>query len=177
MAPVSYIFAALLAGSCTIPRTTGMLLTGIAALLLFNSAHFQLKISDEISQVKPLLEHMEKNAKVLPMTFNPSSEHLDHKFFPEFHSHDYFYYHIIQGGGVSPYLFPSPMLPVQVRPGLDLPHVIHGFSWQEQGYAYRYIMARKAPKGFQPFVQKYAKLKAKNGDWMLFENRTPATGN
>ncbi|MDD5758171.1 MAG: hypothetical protein PHI06_03715 [Desulfobulbaceae bacterium] len=170
MAPISYLFAAILAGYCTLSRTMGLGLAAIAALLIVQSTTLQAAISKETAEIAPILTEMEPNAAILPMTFQTESAILDRHFFPEAHSHDYFYYHLLVGGGASPYLFPSPMLPVLLKAGVDLPKATHDFSWQEHGSRYDYILTRGAPAEFTPFVKRYAPLVGQSGEWLLFKN-------
>jgi hypothetical protein len=173
MAPISYLFAAILAGYCTLSRGTGLGLATLAALLISQSTSMQVAIAKETAEIKPLILRMEPNATVLPMTFRTESAILDGHFFPEAHSHDYFYYHLLVGGGASPNLFPSPMLPVRFKPGVNLPKATHDFSWQEHGSKYDYILTRGAPAEFTPFVSRYAPLIGQSGDWLLFKNEQP----
>ncbi|MBU4151338.1 MAG: hypothetical protein KKD63_00505, partial [Proteobacteria bacterium] len=72
--------------------------------------------------------------------------------------------------GASPALFPSPMLPVLLRPDAGLPLATHDFSWQEHGMKYDYILTRGAPAEFTPFLTRYAQLMLKSGNWLLFKN-------
>lgn len=170
MAPISYLFAAILAGYCTLSSGAGLGLAAIAAVLIALSASMQGVISNETATLKPLLLRMAPNSTLLPMTFQTDSATLDPHFFPEAHSHDHFYYHLLIGGGASPDLFPSPMLPVRFRPGVDLPKATHGFSWQEHGSKYDYILTRGAPAEFTPFVRRYAPLVDQSGEWLLFKH-------
>lgn len=170
LAPISYLFAAILAGYCTISRRAGLCLTALAALLIAQSAIMQAAISQETAAIIPLLQQMPPNATLLPMTFQTASAVLDDHFFPEAHSHDYFYYHLLRGGGASPNLFPSPMLPVRLRPDVNLPKATHDFSWPEHGAHYDYILTRGAPAAFTPFLTRYAPLVSQSGAWLLFKN-------
>ena len=170
LAPISYLFFAILASACTLSPRTGLVLTGLAALLIGQSATLQGAVSAETAELKPILAGMVPNATLLPMTFKTESAILDRHFFPEAHSHDHFYYHLLVGGGASPSLFPSPMLPVKLRSGLDLPLATHDFSWQEHGAKYTYILSRGAPEGFAPFVSRYAPQVGHSGQWLLFIN-------
>jgi len=170
MAPISYLFAALLAGSSRLPRWAGLSLAAVAALLVRQSTVMQTALARETAEITPLIAAMDANARILPMTFQTDSTVIDRHFFPEAHSHDHFYYHLLKGGGASPSLFPSPMLPVTLRPNADLPLATHGFSWQEQGKKYDYILTRNAPAEFTPFLSRYAPLIAKSGPWLLFQN-------
>ncbi len=170
MASISYLFAAILAGFCSLPTRAGLGLAAIAALLISQSIFMQSAISHETAEIKPLLSSMTANATILPITFKTESAILDRHFFPEAHSHDHFYYHLLVGGGASPSLFPSPMLPVRFQPGLDLPLATHGFSWQEQGAKYDYVLTRGAPAEFPPFIRRYAPLVSQSGAWLLFKN-------
>lgn len=170
MAPISYLFAALLAGSSRLPRWAGLSLATLTAILVIQSTTMQISIAREIAELKPIITAMDANARILPMTFQTASAALDRHFFPETHSHDHFYYHLIKGGGASPSLFPSPMLPVLLRPDADLPLATHGFSWQEQGRKYDYILTRGAPAEFTPFITRYAPLVSRSGNWLLFKN-------
>lgn len=170
MAPISYLFAALLAGSSQLPRWAGLGIAALAATLVIQSAAMQRSIAQETAEIKPIIAVMEANARILPMTFQTDSAVLDHHFFPETHSHDHFYYHLLKGGGASPSLFPSPMLPVLLRADADLPLATHGFSWQEQGQKYDYILTRSAPAEFTPFITRYAPMVSHSGKWLLFRN-------
>ena len=170
MAPISYLFAAILAAFCTLPRLAGVGLAAIAAVLIGLSALMQNGVAQETAKIKPILVSMPPNSTVLPINFNTESAILDRHFFPEAHSHDYFYYHLLVGGGASPSLFPSPMLPVRFKSGLDLPLATHGFSWQEQGSKYDFILTRGAPAEFTPFITRYAPLVNQSGAWLLFKN-------
>lgn len=170
LAPISYLFAAILAGSCTLSPPAGLALASLAALLLGQSFVLQRAVAKETAQLKPILAVMAPNATVLPMTFDTGSNILDRHFFPEAHSHDHFYYHLLVGGGASPSLFPSPMLPLRFRPGVDLPLATHDFSWQAHGAKYDYILSRGGPEGFAPFVSRYATLAGQSGEWLLFRN-------
>ena len=170
MAPISYLFAAILVGYCTLPRNAGLGLAAIAAFLISQSASMQAAISAETAVIKPLILAMKPNATLLPMTFQTESSILDSHFFPEVNSHDHFYYHLLIGGGASPNLFPSPMLPLRFRTGVDLPKATHNFSWQEHGSKYDYILTRGAPAEFTPFVTRYASLVSQSGAWLLFKN-------
>jgi len=171
LAPISYLFAAILLGACC-PLSTrfGLGLAAVAAVLITQSTVLQGAIAVETAELKPLLDTMRPNATVLPMTFRTNSAVLDSHFFPEAHSHDYFYYHLLVGGGASPNLFPSPMLPVRFRPEVDLPKATHDFSWQEHGSKYDYILSRGAPAEFPPFLERYAPLIGRSGTWLLFKN-------
>ncbi len=173
LAPVSYLLAALLAGFGLLPPLAGVGLALLCGLLIGLSAAVQAGVSRETAQIVPLLAEMAPNAKLLPMTFHTESALLDPHFFPETHSHDYFYYHLLVGGGASPSLFPSPMLPVSFKPGVDLPLATHAFSWLEQGSHYDYILTRGAPSAFAPFVSRYAVPVGKSGEWQLFKNPKP----
>ncbi len=172
LVPFSYAFAAILFCSAPLPRKAGVTISALAIIITLSSYNLQAKTSQEIATIKPVLDSMKPNAKVLPITFQTQSNILDKQFFPEHHAHDFFYYHILIGGGVNPYLFPSPMLPVQFKPGLNLPKAIHDFSWQEHGAPYDYIITRQAPKGFLPFMMRYTTLVTQSGDWLLFENKS-----
>ncbi len=174
MAPVSYLLAALLAGFGLLPPLAGVGLALLCGLLIGLSSVMQAGVSRETAQIVPLLAEMAPNAKLLPMTFRTASAILDPHFFPETHSHDYFYYHLLVGGGASPSLFPSPMLPVSFKPGVDLPLATHEFSWLEQGSHYDYILTRGAPPAFAPFVSRYAVPVGKSGEWQLFKNPKPS---
>lgn len=169
LAPFSYLFAAILAGYGLWSARAGLLLALVAAILVCQTTLLHMAVSRETAEIKPLIATMEPNAAILPMTFTTTSAILDRHFFPEVHSHDHFYYHL-QAGGASPSLFPSPMLPVRFRAGVDLPLATHGFSWQEQGSKYDYILTRGAPKEFVPFITRYAPQVSQSGEWLLFRN-------
>ncbi|MBU4151239.1 MAG: hypothetical protein KKD63_00010, partial [Proteobacteria bacterium] len=95
MAPISYLFAALFAGSSRLPRWAGLSLAALSAILVAQSANLQASVARETAEIKPIIAAMESNARILPMTFQTNSAILDRHFFPETHSHDHFYYHLI----------------------------------------------------------------------------------
>jgi len=174
LAPIAYFLAALLLASLPMRRGAGLAVAMACGALLVQSATLQKTISDETAALVPLIEKMRPNALLLPISFKTGSAALDPKFFPEAHAHDFFYYHIIRGGGANPFLFPNPMLPIAFKPGVRLPRATHGFSWNEQGRFYDYILTRQAPAGFLPFIQRFARLTGTSGQWALFSNPAPA---
>jgi len=169
LAAPTLFFAGAALGTMPVRRGAGLAICGLCAIIIFQSWQVQAKVSRETAEIVPLSRKMRPNAKVLPMMFNTASAVLDPKFFPEAHAHDFFYYHLLQGGGANPNLFPSPMLPVRFKKGVALPLATHGFSWQEQGRFYDYILTRDQPAGFSPFIRRYARSLGSSGRWALYE--------
>lgn len=170
LAPISYALAVLAAATLPLRRSAGLILAALCAVLLLQSATLQRRISDETATIMPVIEQMRPNATVLPIVFATGSSALDKKFFPEAHAHDFFYYHLIAGGGANPNLFPNPMLPIAFKKGVTLPAASHGFSWNEQGRYYNYILTREAPAAFAPFIGRFVRPLASSPPWTLYLN-------
>ena len=158
---------------------SGIKLSGRAAFLLVSlvtglmllSLNLQEKLSQETAEVMPLFAKMEKNATILPLMLDSSAAGLDPVFF-EFHKHEPSYYHIFVGGGATPALFSSPLLPVQYKPGIILPVPSDPGPASLEAYApyYRYLLIRGGPDIYIWELSHYYNLAGRSGKWSLFES-------
>lgn len=172
LAPFSYLLLAILAGNIKIPRAAGLALAILSGALIMQSATLQKQVSRETAEIAPILARMPKNARILPIMFDSNTKILDPDFFHETHAHDFFYYHVLVGGGVNPYLFPNAMIPVRLKTDIHLPIPDpDGFDWRRHGAPYQFIMTRGAPPEFIAYMKRYADVAGESGRWLLFANR------
>jgi len=167
-APISFLLIAVMAGFIRIPRAVGIVLSGLMVVLILNSITLHGKLSVETATIKPVLEEMKPNARVLPLPLKIGTRSLDPLVYYRFHQHEFFYYHIRRGGGANPYLFPSEMLPVKFREGVDLPKAEKNFSWDEQGSHYDYILVMGGNNGLDAYLRQRSSLTAVSGKWRLY---------
>jgi hypothetical protein len=172
LAPISYILLCTIISRIPLKRSQGIVLTVLAAFLVVSSLNLGRAVSSETEEILPVLKKMEPNALILPLLFDASSTELDPLFFYEFHSHDQNYYHVLVGGGANPFLFHSPMLPVQFRKNISLPFPAtpEKFTWESHGVHYRYILTRGSSQDFTGSLQKESRLVLRSGKWTLFEH-------
>lgn len=128
------------------------------------------QISAEFEQLLPILAHMRPGARVLPAYGISTTQALDPVHFPQHHAHAHFYYHVLRGGGASPSLFPSTMIPVRLRLEANLPAVRYPLATIADHYDYVLVRGhspdRVATDLRVPPI-------AVNGPWSLF---APAHG-
>ena len=171
---VSYFFLALAVGKINfkcIPRVLFILL--LFAILL-HSVVKQRTISKEIEEIKPILVKIPSKSSILPLVFDNNSVELDSRFFdPHLHNQDYYF--LLVGGGLSPYLPDSPLLPVHFKtakkptaPGDYMPHM---FRWELHEAGYDYFLIRGPTKGVLSYISKKAVLLEKSGKWLLFKKK------
>jgi len=172
LAPISYILLCIILARIPLKRSRGIILTVLAAFLVISSLNLGRAVSSETEEILPVLKKMEPNALILPLLFDASSAELDPLFFYQFHSHDHDYYHVLVGGGANPFLFPSPMLPLQFHKYvlLPFPATPEKFTWESHGIAYRYILTRGSPQDVTARLQKESRLVLRSGKWTLFEH-------
>ena len=170
MALISYFFLAFAFSRITLGRGGAALIVGLAALLMVLSAQLQGNLSGETEEVMPLFAKMERNAAILPLMLDSSAGELDPVLFDEFHVHEPSYYHIFVGGGVNPDLFPNPLLPVQYKPGLELPVPtdLSPASLPPIASHYRYLLVRGAPPMYLRDLAHYYHFVGQSGAWSLF---------
>jgi hypothetical protein len=171
IAPVSYFFLAMVLSRIKLSGKAAFMVVSLVTGLMLLSSNLQEKLSQETAEVMPLFAKMEKNATILPLMLDSSAAGLDPAFF-EFHKHEPSYYHIFVGGGVTPALFSSPLLPVQYKPGVTLPVPTDFKPASLQAYApyYRYLLIRGAPDMYIWELSHYYNLAGRSGKWSLFES-------
>jgi hypothetical protein len=172
MALVSYFSLALIFARTKLGGKSVLVFVGLATLLMVLSSNLQGKLSRETAEVMPLLARMEKNAAVLPLILYSSAAGLDPIFFDEYHMHEPNYYHIFVGGGATPALFSSPLLPVQYKQGfaLPVPTDLSPSALQSYSSHYRYLFVRGAPDMYIWELSHYYNFVARSGAWALFES-------
>src|SRR5208283_514306 len=142
--------------------------------ILFHSVAKQWRISEEIKEIAPIVKMIPPNSEVLPLVFDRSSPELDRRYF-DIHLHDYIYYHLLVGGGVTPYFFKQEMTPVHYLPGKEPPapgeYDPFHFLWEKYSAAYRYFIVRSAPKMFIPYMLNFTSTAGHSGKWLLLEKR------
>lgn len=169
MGPISYAFLALSLAPMAIPRKLIAPLVVSVGLLIGLSARLHAKLSAEIDRISPLLEMMTPNATVYAKYISAASAHLDPRFFYQLHANDHYYYHLKVGGGFSPTLFPSKLIPIQYRS--DLPRQLFEEN-QELGQIaqhFRYILVRQEEDESRLLVSDAVRIIGQNGAWTLLE--------
>ena len=168
MAPLVYLLALVLFSAIPLPRANVAVLfvCSIGLLMIANERHKDF--SEETATILPLLDKLPINASVLPVYLDARSDILDKKFFYQIHAHDHYYYHVLVGGGFSPTLFPNTMLPVQYRPGLQLPDQTSTLS--DLQYSFDYVMVRRPSPELFNMLNEQMILIEKSKDWVVYAN-------
>ena len=145
------------------PKASYVLIAFVTALML-NTIQTQRQLSEEISELTPLLARMDANELVYPVYLDSSSNIISPDYFYQFHAHNHFYYHILVGGGATPALFPSRMNPVNFRADTTLPPMAENPNY------YRYILVRGAQGSTGKFGRTHFPVSS-SGTWQLYERR------
>lgn len=115
----------------------------------------QWRISDEIARAEPVITEIPPNARVLPLVFVNGSPELERRFF-DTHLHVHNYYHILVGGGFSPYFWRQPMTPAHYKPGAVRPapgeYRPGRFQWQVHSADYQYFLVRGGPPALYRYL-------------------------
>jgi hypothetical protein len=174
IAAISYFFLGLICGQIRLKGISSISCVVLVVALLSFSVQKQWRISEEIKEIEPIVKLIPKNSPVLPLVFDRSSPELDRRYF-DMHLHDYIYYHLIVGGGVTPYFFKQDMTPVHYLPGREPPapgeYDPYHFLWEKYSTAYRYFIVRSAPKAFIQYIQNFTDVIGHSGKWLLLEKR------
>ncbi len=170
LAVVAYFLLAMLAGRLRFRRWSGAIAGLLVVCLIVLSALKQNRISRETEEVLPLLQAMPRNASLLPLVFDNDSPELDPRIFDP-HIHDTDYYHVLVGGGFSPYVFDSPLSPVRLRAGATrvAPSAYSpgSFRWEEHAWPYDFFLLRGAPAAFETSLAAHAEPAVRSGKWLL----------
>lgn len=171
LAPVIYVIAVFAISYVPLSQVAKVLTAVAAAGAILVHGDLHRRVSEETENLLPLLAEMAPNAPILPLLFDSSSKVMDSSFFYQFHDHDYFYYHVLVGGGANPTLFSNPMFPVQYREGARPPMPTSPESVERADLAsYRYVLSRGAPLESTRFLERFLSITARSGPWVLFEN-------
>ena len=174
VAAIAYFLAALIVAHVRLRGSAAALLVGLAALCTLDSTRKQARLSREIEEVLPVVRRIPRNARILPLVFEASSPELDPVWFqPHLHDHDY--YHVLVGGGFSPYLLQSAVHPVRYKPGQERPapgeFLPRRFTWDLHAADFEYFLVRGAPQAFARYVEPGCEELATSGRWVLFGRR------
>ncbi|MGA3266796.1 MAG: hypothetical protein ABSE16_08235 [Verrucomicrobiota bacterium] len=147
------------------------LLIGLLGLCMIDSIAKQARISAEVNEILPIVHRIPPNSRILPLVFDHGSPELDKSWFdPHLHDHDY--YHVLVGGGFSPYIFGTDMrykmgeerpAPGEYQPGR--------FSWEDYSADYQYFLIRGMPDGLDEYMSKTCDKLCVSGSWTLFERK------
>ena len=175
LSAVAYLFLAFWAGSMRLRGIRGFLFIFAVAACLISSVLQQARISRDVEEIVPLVEKIPPNASLLRLVFPPiGSPHLDPLFF-DTHLHDHNYYHLIVGGGYSPYLWNLHLFPVRYKAEAIRPappqYEAHRFTWQDHGEHYDYFLVRGAPALFHRYMGRFADWMGQSGAWILLKKK------
>lgn len=172
---LSYFMLAWLVGSVRFRGICATLFITCLLFILLASANKQVRISREIQEIVPIIEKIPPNEKVLPLVFRRDTPELDPVYF-QMHLHVAEYYHVLIGGGITPYFTHGPLQPGTLKPGAAPPapyeEMPYLFTWKQHGDGYHYFLLRDAPPQFIRQLSETTNLKARSVKWLLFENRS-----
>ena len=182
LAPLACYFLFIALSTIPFGRVTAGIATVAAVLLTIQSIMLQTQASVDIETILPVLAKMKKNAAVLPLVFEGEATGLDDKFFFQIHDNDASIYQLEVGGGVTPDLFPSSMLPAKYKEGVAVPKPLklRYFIYSDYAPFYDYILARGTyqdpwdAKRIETDLLKNGKLVAVSGKWRLYETERAA---
>lgn len=123
------------------------LLSVAAGLVSVQLVVVQWRVSEEISEILPLVEQLDPGSTLLPLVFDNESPLLHRWLFdPELRA----------GGGRSPYFFAQSLTPVHLREARSLPapgkYRPQRFRWERHGSAYRYFLVRARRADFHAYM-------------------------
>ncbi len=172
LAAIGYFLGAAILARLQLSRYQATAIVLSAALLILAELPRHQLLSEEIEKVLPALHEMEPNARVFPIYDHTETPYLDKKYFFQFHAHEHFYYHLLIGGGASPKLFLSAMIPLRFSADANLSKSIRRACPNVANY--RYILVRD-PSGRQVAAKTVVGLiLVQSGPWFLLDlNRCP----
>lgn len=169
------LLAATVIGTLGAPRrSASVLLAAGAAFLLGLAVVRQFRISAETADILPLSAALPKRAAVLPLVFDPDSTELDAAFFDP-HLHDAAWLTIRAGGGLFPYVFETPAIPVRlrshVRPPAPGEYDPDRFLYAVHGAPFSHFALRgAAPRAVAAEIEARTIFAADSGPWTLWRN-------
>lgn len=171
VAVVSYFFLAMLVGHMRFKGAWRSVFIVLVAAALIHSVIKQGRISAEIQEIAPIVAKIPPNSRILPLVFDNNTPELENSF--DMHLHDHDYYHLLVGGGLSPYIIKNPLFPVNYKTGMNLPapgeYSPHLFEWESHASDYQYFLIRTAPDASISYWPKKIKLIGCSGKWLLFK--------
>ena len=174
---IAYFLIALLVARVQFKGWLRYTLIMLVGLCMIDSSAKQVAISEEVSEIVPIVRRIPANSRILPLVFDHTSPELQKGFFDP-HINDHNYYHILVGGGFNPYLPLASVNPVKYKKGAERPapgeYRADGFLWEEHAADYQYFLIRGAPKEFVCLMKRTCDQIAISGEWMLFERKSKA---
>jgi hypothetical protein len=174
LAPLLYFLIVLLVAQVRFRSWWLYSFVALAGLCLVASVARQARLSAETEEIVPILQKIPANSRILPLVFDRASPELDSYWFDP-HLHDHNYYHVLRGGGFSPYLPAAQLNPVRYRPEQRRPapgeYTPQEFVWEAHSADYQYFLVRGAPAGFAQYMAPTCNLVLVSGQWTLFERR------
>lgn len=124
----------------------------------------------EVREILPLLELMEPNRPIHALYPDASSRTLDPAFFYQHHSHEHAYFHVLRGGGVSPSLFPTDLIPVHYRDARAIPFANRGdpFRVARAAAFYPYLLVRGRHAALEAQLSRAYRKSRTSGPWTLW---------
>ncbi len=176
VAAVSYFFLAMLVGQVQFKGLWKGVFAILVAGLLIHSAIKQGRISTEIEEIVPIVEKIPANSRILPLVFDNNTPELENSF--DIHLHDHAYYHVLVGGGLSPYMIKNPLFPVHYKKELNLTapgeYSPELFDWELHGANYEYFLIRAAPETAVAYWPERITPISRSGKWVLFKKGSDA---
>ncbi len=163
-----YFFAAVVVSNIGMCRAAGRVFAVMVTATVVWQSVLHYKLSHEIAQARPVILQMEKNSVILPVVADGRSAHLDPLYFYQFHSHVPEYYHLLVGGGASPYLIGNPAFPIKYRHPQRMLEVLKSRYWEDYACCYRYVLARGEDYVSKQSLGPFREV-ARSGLWSLFE--------
>lgn len=172
MAPVIYFLVAWRLSLKVLERRQTILLALIVCFLMLRMGALHDKVAADKEAILPVVQAMKPNSLVLPLIADAASSQLDRRYFYQMHAHDYFYYHVLKGGGANPVLFDNLIMPVRYRPDVKLPRFsLDDLSWLGQDLPYDYVVTRgMSPASREPLDAGLQRL-VESGPWVLYSVR------
>jgi len=110
------------------------------------------------------------------LVFDNNTPELENSF--DMHLHDHDYYHVLVGGGLSPYIIKNPLFPVHYKTGIDLPapgeYSPHLFAWDLHADQYEYFLIRSGADANIFYWPDKIALIGSSGKWLLFRRTMDA---
>jgi hypothetical protein len=170
---ITFLCVGMLAGGLRLGAVSRVVLVaGVAAAIALSGIQ-QRRVAQELVEVAPLFEWIPEGAALLPLVFDDDSPELEPGAFdPHLHVHHYF--HVRRGGGVTPYFFPHPLVPVQYRENSPppAPPLLRpaAYRFDRHGH-YDFLLVRAAPPRVLRGLARGADEIAASGPWRLFQLR------
>jgi hypothetical protein len=174
MSSIAYFLLAMVCSRIRFRGASRCALPLLVLALLGHGVVKQWRISDEIARAEPVVTEIPRNARVMPLVFANDSPELEPRVF-DTHLHVHNYYHILVGGGFSPYFWSMSMTPVHYKPGAERPapgeYRPDRFEWQAHSADYQYFLVRGGPPAFDRYLTRWCERVADSEEWALYQRR------